>query len=257
MDKKDEKSEETTLVDDINYKLSYKVTNQKTKYSSNSVFISLICKLLYLIGKLLNCIIFSIIEIFINLVDAKESSETIEISSINKLNIDQIKEYIYNNYYVKSSRVETINRDKLLKDLVVFKAYKEDLEINIKNEDLFTVFMTLLLNITSIVLNLNTSLKLINSEVIVGLMIVITIILAFSVMWLLIRTGVKSDSSRLKVVNYGIHTLEAIKEDMVEVSEDKAYKLVAKRFINEKPDECLDPNIYYVMFMESLEDKSK
>lgn len=33
-------------------------------------------------------------------------------------------------------------------------------------------------------------------------------------------------------------------------------KLEIKRLINEKPDECLDPN-YYVMFMESLEDKSK
>lgn len=223
MDKKDKKSEETTVADDINYKLSYKVTNKITKYSSNSVFISLICKLLYLIGKLLNRIIFSIIEIFINLVDAKESSETIEISSINKLNIDQIKEYIYNNYYVKSSRVETINRDELLKDLIVFKAYKEDLEITIKNDslikDIFTLFISVLgiyVSIPSILQEIGTNrLETANNgDTIILIGFATIFIVVFSVIWVFIRTDKKSDSSRLKVVNYGIYTLEVIKEEM-------------------------------------------
>lgn len=241
------KNPKTTLVDDINYKLSYKITNKKTKYSFNSVFISLICKFLYLIGKLLNCIIFSIREIFIYLDDAKESSETIEISSINKLKIYQIKDYIYNNYYVKSNRAKTINRERLLKDLVVFKAYKEDLEINIKNnsliKDIFTMDLSIIaicvsmysfsqrtysndiiINATNIPTNaLNKIVSANNSNSVnlakddlsffgwIGFALII--ISAFLVLWFLIKTGKKSDSSRLKVVNYGIHTLEAIKEE--------------------------------------------
>ena len=142
-----------------------------------------------------------------------KNSETL-ITTINRLKINQLKDYIYNNYYVKSSRVKDINRERLLNDLVVFKAYKEDLEINIKNEDLFIVFMTLLLNITSIVLNVSKSMGKVYIESIIDFMSILTSILAASLIWLLLRTGVKSYSSKLKVVNYGIHTLETLKEEM-------------------------------------------
>lgn len=153
----------------------------------------------------------------------KKSDKTIKLKNINSLNIEQIKDYIYNNYYVKFRKCKSIKRDKLLKDLVVFKTYKEDLEINIKKDslikDIFTLFISILgiyVSITSILQKIGTNKLEIanNGETIVFIGFAPIIILIFSVIWAYISTDKKSDSSRLKVVNYGIHTLEAIKEDM-------------------------------------------
>ena len=153
----------------------------------------------------------------------KKSDKTIKLKNINSLNIEQIKDYIYNNYYVKFKSCKTIKRDKLLKDLVVFKTYKEDLEIKIKNDslikDIFTLFISILgiyVSITSILQKIGTNKLEIanNGETIVFIGFAPIIILIFSVIWAYISTDKKSDSSRLKVVNYGIHTLEAIKEEM-------------------------------------------
>lgn len=143
-----------------------------------------------------------------------EVKNTDTITTINNLNINQIKDYINKNYYEKFNKIDDIDRDKLIKDLVVFRGFKEELEINLKNEDLFSFFMMFLLNITSVVLNLNKSLQIVDSKIIVDTMFLITIILGFSIIWLFIRTGKKSDSSRLKVVNYGLQTLEVIKEEI-------------------------------------------
>ena len=150
----------------------------------------------------------------------KKSDKTIKLKNINSLNIEQIKDYIYNNYYVKFKSCKTIKRDKLLKDLVVFKTYKEDLEIKIKNDSLIKDHFDLFLKVITIYISLHSiSLKISNNaendkDYIAGLLIVITFIIVFSVIWTFITTGKKSDSTRLKVVNYGIHTLEAIKEEM-------------------------------------------
>lgn len=173
------KNPETNFIDNINYKLSYAYKVEK-------------------------------------------GNKTNTLYSIKNLNIYQIKEYIYknyyvepiyNNYYVKSSRVKIINRDKLLKDLVVFKAYKEDLEISIKNDNLFIVFITISLNMLSIIVDVGTKLKNLNKENLVDIFFVIGYFLVVLSIWMIITKGKKSDSSRLKVVNYGIHTLESIKEE--------------------------------------------
>lgn len=213
----------SNLVENINYELSYAVIKKETKCSLNSVFLSLICKLLKLIGKLLKCIIFSIREIFICSDDEKASSETIEISNIKDLNINQIKCYLHNYYYGKLNKLQEIERDKLLNDLVVFKAYKEDLEINIKNDslikDIFTLFISILgiyVSMPSILqeIDANSIEKANNEETKILIGFATLFIILFSVIWVIIRTDKKSDSSRLKVVNYGVHTLEAIKEEM-------------------------------------------
>ena len=162
-------------------------------------------------------------DIFINLYDAKKYSDTITLININRLNIDQIKDYIYKNYYGKLNKPEEIDRDKLLNDLVVFKAYKEDLEINIKNDslikDIFTLFISVLgiyVSIPSILQEIGTNrLETANNgDTIILIGFATIFIVVFSVIWVFIRTDKKSDSSRLKVVNYGIYTLEAIKEEM-------------------------------------------
>lgn len=168
--------------------------------------------------------------------------------TINSLKVEKIKDYIYKNYYVKSDDIDNIDKDKLLKDLVVFKAYKEDLEINIGNDslikDIITIFLSVLAifvsiysisqktNSYDIIINTitnipNTDLNKIisanninnasfienNKELLVQISLILIMILLFIVMWSFIIRGKKSDSERLKVVNYGIHTLEAIKEE--------------------------------------------
>lgn len=126
---------------------------------------------------------------------------------------------------------------------------------------MFKEFFELLLKVVTIFISLNSIIEKIDVNIerskglVIDLGFLTILMIGFLLIWIFMTIGKNSDSSRLKVVNYGIYTLEAIKEDMVEVSEDKDYKLVTKRLINEKPDECLDPN-HYVMFWESLEDKS-
>lgn len=261
------KNPESNLVENINYKLGFDYEVKKNKYKYNSYLKKFIVFVISVIKKVFNMIKnlfkYAIPDIFINLYDAKKYSYTITLININRLNIDQIKDYIFKNYYGKLNKPEEIDRDKLLNDLVVFKAYKEDLEINIKNDNLFKEFFELLLKVVTIFISLNSIIEKIDVNIerskglVIDLGFLTILMIGFLLIWIFMTIGKNSDSSRLKVVNYGIYTLEAIKEDMVEVSEDKAYKLVAKRLINENSDECLDPNIHYVMFMESLEDNTK
>lgn len=221
------KNPESNLVENINYKLGFDYEVKKNKYKYNSLIKKFIVFVISVIKKVFNMIKkffkYVIPDIFINLYDAKKYSDTITLININRLNIDQIKDYIYKNYYGKFNKLQEIERDKLLNDLVVFKAYKEDLEINIKNDslikDIFTLFISVLgiyVSIPSILQEIGTNrLETANNgDTIILIGFATIFIVVFSVIWVFIRTDKKSDSSRLKVVNYGIYTLEAIKEEM-------------------------------------------
>ena len=217
----------SNLVENINYKLGFDYEVKKNKYKYNSFLKKIIVFVISGIKKFFNmikkCFKYDIPDIFINLYDAKKYSDTIILININRLNIDQIKDYIYKNYYGKFNKLQEIERDKLLNDLVVFKAYKEDLEINIKNDslikDIFTLFISVLgiyVSIPSILQEIGTNrLETANNgDTIILIGFATIFIVVFSVIWVFIRTDKKSDSSILKVVNYGIYTLEAIKEEM-------------------------------------------
>lgn len=221
------KNPESNLVENINYKLGFDYEVKKNKYKYNSYLKKFIVFVISVIKKVFNMIKnlfkYAIPDIFINLYDAKKYSYTITLININRLNIDQIKDYIFKNYYGKLNKPEEIDRDKLLNDLVVFKAYKEDLEINIKNDslikDIFTLFISVLgiyVSIPSILQEIGTNrLETANNgDTIILIGFATIFIVVFSVIWVFIRTDKKSDSSRLKVVNYGIYTLEVIKEEM-------------------------------------------
>lgn len=221
------KNPESNFVENINYKLGFDYEVKKNKYKYNSYLKIFIVFVISVIKKAFNIIKnffkYEIPDIFINLYDAKKYSDTITLININRLNIDQIKDYIYKNYYGKLNKPEEIDRYKLLNDLVVFKAYKEDLEINIKNDslikDIFTLFISVLgiyVSIPSILQEIGTNrLETANNgDTIILIGFATIFIVVFSVIWVFIRTDKKSDSSRLKVVNYGIYTLEAIKEEM-------------------------------------------
>ena len=221
------KNPESNFVENINYKLGFDYEVKKNKYKYNSYLKIFIVFVISVIKKAFNIIKnffkYEIPDIFINLYDAKKYSDTITLININRLNIDQIKDFIYKNYYGKLNKPEEIDRYKLLNDLVVFKAYKEDLEINIKNDslikDIFTLFISVLgiyVSIPSILQEIGTNrLETANNgDTIILIGFATIFIVVFSVIWVFIRTDKKSDSSRLKVVNYGIYTLEAIKEEM-------------------------------------------
>lgn len=184
--------------------------------------------------------------------------------------------------YINDNRFE---KKELINDLITFKTYRDDIKTKIASQDMFEKFFAITITIVSILLAVfvgffqskedlikeykskgftealardfvDKHFKKLGEDFSWTLKVLLILFLIYCI-FLFVRVCKKSESHKLTVVNNAIYILEAIKEDMVEVSEDKAYKLVTKRLINEKPDECLDPNIYYVMFMESLEDKSK
>lgn len=205
----------SNLVENINYKLGFDYEVKKNKYNSNLKKLIVI-----VISGIKKIFKYDIPDIFINLCDAKKYSDTITLININRLNIDQIKDYIFKNYYGKLNKPEEIDRDKLLNDLVVFKAYKEDLEINIKNDNLFKEFFELLLKVVTIFISLNSIIEKIDVNIerskglVIDLGFLTILMIVFLLLWIFMTIGKNSDSSRLKVVNYGIYTLEAIKEEM-------------------------------------------
>ncbi len=177
--------------------------------------------------------------------------------------------YIYTRkFYVKK---DYIDRGKLENDLVIFKTLKEDLEISI-NKDIFLVncfsILTAVFAVMAAVDNnkpriftgkfsLSGLFKMClieqksNSDafIIIGFYSLLTILL---IAFLLGSWASKSYfPNKIKSVNHAIFTLEAIKENLVEVPEN--FDVEVKKLTGEKAE----PRKYSVKVKESLEDKSK
>lgn len=166
------------------------------------------------------------------------------------LTIKNTLDYIEENYVNK----DFIEKRKLINDLVVFKTYKDKIELEMADFQFLVSILAICATIFCGILNGIST----HDDIFFDTTVLYLLLYAVYIFFLYIsdRVPKRTKYNKLKSINNVIFTLEAIKENLVEVPEDKAYKLVAKRLINEKPDECLDPN-YYVMFWESLEDKSK
>lgn len=150
-----------------------------------------------------------------------------------EMSTDKISEYLCVNYVNNS----TINKNKLINDLVVFKSYKSYLEIEVDNDKSFwefifkyytmtlamvTIFLAFLsvsperTQGTGLELWIQSKLEQINDGL--NIVIFISCLILFYLVSVpighLIATDRKSDSNRLKTVNNVINTLEAIKESL-------------------------------------------
>lgn len=182
--------------------------------------------------------------------------------------------YVYaRKFYVEKNYVD---RRKLENDLIIFKTLKEDLEISI-NKDIFLVncfsILTAVFAVMAAIdtnkpriftgkLNIGKHFRMYIIEqksksdtfVIIGLYSLFTILL---IGYLLSLWGSKSYfPNKIKSVNHVIFTLEAIKENLVEIPDSKELEIEVKGKISQKSDECMDSKKYILKFAESLEDKS-
>lgn len=136
-------------------------------------------------------------------------SEEVSLSP-NNMDCNKMLNYLNKNYKCN----EDIDRNKLLNDLITFKSYKDNLEIKIKKDELFSKFISDLITIfiglvALFVMFLN--IKKIDYRsilMIYGVFIVIVYVFYF------IRSSKKYYYEYLNGVNIVIHTLEEIKTEI-------------------------------------------
>ena len=130
--------------------------------------------------------------------------------NLKKLKKHETIEYVNTNYLYNENRV----LNNLLKDLIIFKTYRDEIEKEIKNEGIAREIIIFFISVISAILSLKAINKehLSNEQVnIVFFALIIYIFLKVAIE--LFATSKNSDSSRLIVVNYAIYTLESIKEE--------------------------------------------
>lgn len=173
-------------------------------------------------------------------------------SDLRSMTNKNIMEYIRNSYIIK----DEIEIGKLINDLVIFKTYKYNFEISLDDDNYLMNVFGIQIAILTIVFMMDSD----DTFVLKMIKISILSVLIYKNWKSYYDERLKETSklNRLRTINNAVNILEAIKEDIYnneKTTVSNEFELVAKRLINEKPDECLDPN-HYVMFWESLEDKS-
>lgn len=203
----------------------------------------------------------------------KNSDEKI-ITSPTDMEIRDIADYIQKKYLDEP----TIEKVKLINDLVVFKTYRDNLDIEIKNEDIFpnllSGFMTVYIAFLSVEIAdknnyLTKILKFVDKEKDIdqetiekileytknGLILLVFIFVIVLIITLisLFRTSKKSNSNKLKTVDNAIHILEALKDEMVK--ENKIHGTTYEVNVDNLVDEKSEPRKYLVEVNEILEDE--
>lgn len=182
--------------------------------------------------------------------------------NLKKLKKHEIIEYVNTNYLYNENRV----LNNLLKDLIIFKTYRDEIEKEIKNEGIAREIIIFFISVISAILSLKAINKehLSNEQVnIVFFALIIYIFLKVAIEF--IATSKNSDSSRLIVVNYAIYTLESIIENKYNnpnYSENKTDKTDSKEQVSsdnsdENDIKGQDSNIIFdpeKSFYENIED---
>lgn len=137
--------------------------------------------------------------------------------------------YLSDNYL---NNKEDIEPTKLSNDLITFKTYRDDVDINVRKQNDFYQFLTIAIAIISILAsnfigdNTDKIIKelfskelfikylFIKYQFIKAIFIVIIIFVLVGFVHYLTTTCSHSEAYKLKVINNVIYTLEAIKEDM-------------------------------------------
>ncbi|MDU1580050.1 hypothetical protein [Finegoldia magna] len=125
----------------------------------------------------------------------------------------EIINYVDEYYFREKNQIDYDNfYDNLINDINVFKSYRDDVDINVRKESDFNQFLTILIAIITILVNI---FKIdITCKIIKCLIAALMLIILVDYVYFRIKTGRLSESNKLKVINNVIYTLEAIKEDM-------------------------------------------
>lgn len=184
-------------------------------------------------------------------VESEDKKEIKEIkSNLEEMSEQKIRDYISSKYIKK----DEIEMEKLIKDLIVFKAYKCEVETRLDSSKLSLSFYASHFTIFATFLSLNFKMS----------DIVRTIMIVFLFCYMIINLGVyiKQDNEDkinygiLQTLDYAISILETIKDDIYafpeRVLEPKEFNLEVSN-----AEEGIATNIYSVQVREILEDKSK
>lgn len=180
------------------------------------------------------------------------------------MDIKEIKEYIEDNYV----NADFVNKHELINDLNIFKSLCEVLQIKDKKDGFLMNFISLLITIISIAsavavgfLSVNkdvVKLKfcnankfyMINMDFVINNIKILLGAAAFYIILYFLRVSKRSGLNKLKTINHVIFTLEAIKENLVEVPVTR-FEVVVDNLIGE----ISEPRKYSVNVSEILEDK--
>lgn len=193
-------------------------------------------------------------------------------NSLNTMSTDKIEDYVENNYI----KADSFKKEDLLADLIVFKTYKENLEVAFRLDEfvlnciaigtaIIAITMTIsssfpgaslkIVKIGSKILGEITTKKVVSNTVWSGskiLSIVYWVIVYYLFKWKVSSTP----TSKIKTLNNSIYILEALKEDMYnageKVPDTRNFEVNVDNLIGEKPE----PRKYFVSVTEIKEDKS-
>lgn len=249
------------IVEEKNNRNSYRISNKyekrinKLKTDSESltvIFLFVIFPILFMkeLFKLIFDVILWVIKFLLKLTSKvfkiTEYSTSEEILNPRHMLIEDMEDYLKSNYLGK----EFIKKDKIINDLVIFKTLRDELEISIRNNNIFSEFIS---SIITVFIAIATS-DYAKEEGFLKSAIIIFLGYTFiKYAMLIVITGNKSDSKKLVCVNKIIYTLESIKDNLVEVPETKKFEVEVDNVV----DQVSEPRKYSVKVKESLEDKSK
>lgn len=119
---------------------------------------------------------------------------------------DEIINYV-NDYYFRNNQIDY---DNLINDINVYKSYRDDVDINVRKENDFGQFLTIIIAIIAILVSIIKF----NNDIIKDLILALILLALAYYLYFWATTGSHSEAYKLKVINNVIYTLEAIKEDM-------------------------------------------
>lgn len=162
--------------------------------------------------------------------------------------------YARNHYFDKE--IESIYRKAFLKDLALFKAFRTEIDLEIKNRAEFFSYVSMILAIFTSILASDfisektyTNMSIIVGEIAIGLIVYIFI------RFVILKIDLKF--KKYQTVSYIIYNLEFKKEEIdknpIEVPEIKKFEVEVDNLIGQ----VSEPRKYFVKVKESLEDKSK
>lgn len=167
-------------------------------------------------------------------------------SNLEEMSEQNIRDYISSKYI----KVDEIEIEKLIKDLIIFKLYKNKILTSINDSNYIISVGGLFFAIYALIFSLNDDF----SEVGLAGLTIILFVLLFFVACRFFKDS--SKNNKLKIYGNAISILETIKEDIYafpeRVLEPKEFNLEVSN-----AEEGIEPNIYSVKVKESLEDKSK
>ena len=138
-----------------------------------------------------------------------------DITGPNQMSIDEIEEYIKSNYINNI----IIEKNKLINDLVIFKTYRDELNLIIENQNFFVNILAVILAITAIAFSSGFNQES-NGIVLAIIILIITLIILVFWTYMYYRERKKSDFNKLKTINNVVYILEAIKDNLDEVPEN-------------------------------------